>query len=226
MSTLSFIIGVVAIVMALGVVGWIQDGIKRAEGRKRRNDLLTEFGYGSFGDGVKASAESAAWGCFGKIFALVALGVVGLCFRGCEDEKNKSNGNRQTETVASKRQTHDLRVAPARTEKAMNKKCDISLESARERARQEAVERARQEAAERARQEDVERARREVAERARQEAAEKARAQNTQSKTSGETSKSVNGVVQDVIAAPFDGAAAIIRGAGGLVNALLGGDDD
>lgn len=69
MRVLAFIIGVAFIGLAL----WQQDEEKRSKGRGRLNDILTDFGGGSFEEGVRASVGSGAHGCLTKIFGWFGL---------------------------------------------------------------------------------------------------------------------------------------------------------
>ena len=69
MRILAFIIGIVFIVLAL----WQQNEQRRSRGRGRLNDILTDFGGGSFEEGVRSSAGATAHGCITKIFGWKGL---------------------------------------------------------------------------------------------------------------------------------------------------------
>ena len=69
MRILAFIIGMVFIVLAL----WQQNEQRRSKGRGRLNDILTDFGGGSFEEGVKSSARATMHGCLTKIFGWIGL---------------------------------------------------------------------------------------------------------------------------------------------------------
>ena len=69
MRILAFIIGIVFIVLAL----WQQNELRRSKGRGRLNDILSDFGGGSFEEGVRSSAEATAHGCLTKIFGWIGL---------------------------------------------------------------------------------------------------------------------------------------------------------
>lgn len=69
MRILAFIVGGVFIALAL----WQQNEQRRSKGRGRLNDILTDFGGGSFGEGVRSSACATAHGCLTKILGWAGL---------------------------------------------------------------------------------------------------------------------------------------------------------
>ena len=69
MRILAFIVGIVFIALAL----WQQNEQRRSMGRGRLNDILTDFGGGSFAEGVRSSAGATMHGCLTKIFGLIGF---------------------------------------------------------------------------------------------------------------------------------------------------------
>ena len=57
------------------------DAERRARGRKRLNRILTDFGGGSFKDGIAAAVGEKAHGCLSTILVVVGLACV---IHGCE----------------------------------------------------------------------------------------------------------------------------------------------
>ena len=74
MRILAFIIGIIFIILALGQ----QNEERRSKGKGRLNDILTDFGGGSFEEGVRSSAGAIAHGCLTKIFG--SLGMIAILY--------------------------------------------------------------------------------------------------------------------------------------------------
>ncbi len=68
------IIGIIFIVLAI----WQHNEVRRSKGRGRLNDILTDFGGGSFEEGVRSSVGTVAHGCLAKILGLIGLIAI-LC---------------------------------------------------------------------------------------------------------------------------------------------------
>ena len=57
------------------------DSERRARGRRRLNRILTDFGGGSFKDGVHAAVSEKAHGCLSTVLVIVGLACI---IKGCE----------------------------------------------------------------------------------------------------------------------------------------------
>ena len=78
---LAVIIGAVVLFFALAA----QDEERRAKGRGRLNDILTDFGGGSFQEKVESKVSEVKFGCLQKILFWSGLVVVfALLEKGCK----------------------------------------------------------------------------------------------------------------------------------------------
>ena len=80
MRVLAVILGVILFLIAF----WQMDAQRRAKGRGRLNRILTDFGGGSFEEGVKSSFRQHAHGCLAQLFGTIGLVLIigALCVGG------------------------------------------------------------------------------------------------------------------------------------------------
>ena len=76
MNILLAIIGVLFVSLAL----WQGDESRRAKGRGRVNDILTDYGGGSFSEFIKSLIAEKAHGCLAQILGLIGLIMLGYVF--------------------------------------------------------------------------------------------------------------------------------------------------
>ena len=55
---------------------WQFDAQRRAKGRARLNGILTDFGGGSFGEGVRSSVKQFAHGCLAQIAGTIGVVLI------------------------------------------------------------------------------------------------------------------------------------------------------
>ena len=80
----ALIVGGILILIALGHL----DEERRQRGRGRTNRILTDFGGGSFGEGVSAMFGEWTHGCLSKVFGILGIACVIFAFKSCSSNNN------------------------------------------------------------------------------------------------------------------------------------------
>ena len=96
--------GIVALIggAILILIAWgHSDEERRQRGRARTNQILTDFGGGSFGEGVSAMFGEWTHGCLSNVFGLLGIACIIFAFKSCSSD-NSNNPDSSPAPVAKK----------------------------------------------------------------------------------------------------------------------------
>ena len=88
--------GIVALIVGaiLILISWgHSDEERRQRGRARTNRILTDFGEGSFSEGVSATVGEWKHGCLSKVFGVLGIACIIFAFKSCTGETHDETQN-------------------------------------------------------------------------------------------------------------------------------------